>query len=194
MFHHLIFEGAELAGKSWLMSQVYDYLESKYNENRFTLDGCHWFNCDVGVYGTDYGKLIIKHYLKIFRELKNKNLIIEKFHLSDIVYNYLYHDKEVNYEKVEEELMYLKFRIVLVMFPENRDMLKKRIQDRLNIYPHYERILRNPDWYIKQQKEYLNRINHTKLPYLVVKTNVLPNNTLTKEILNWIGEKTSRFC
>jgi hypothetical protein len=30
---HLIFEGAELAGKSWLMSRVYDYLERKDNKN-----------------------------------------------------------------------------------------------------------------------------------------------------------------
>ena len=50
--HHLIFEGAELSGKSWLISQVYNYLEPKYNQSDFILDGCNWFNCDVGIYGT----------------------------------------------------------------------------------------------------------------------------------------------
>jgi len=30
MKHHLIFEGAELAGKTWLMSQIYNYLQPKY--------------------------------------------------------------------------------------------------------------------------------------------------------------------
>ena len=29
--HNIIFEGAELTGKSYLMSQVYNYLEPKYN-------------------------------------------------------------------------------------------------------------------------------------------------------------------
>ena len=80
--HHLIFEGAELAGKSWLMSQIYNYLEPKYNQSGYLLDGCHWFNCDVGVYGTKHGRPIIEFYLKIFNELKNSNLLIEKFHLS----------------------------------------------------------------------------------------------------------------
>lgn len=75
--HHIIFEGAELAGKSWLMSQIYNYLEPKYNSGGYLLDGCHWFNCDVGVYGTKHGRPIIKSYLKIFKELKNSNLLIE---------------------------------------------------------------------------------------------------------------------
>ena len=77
--HHLIFEGAELSGKSWLMSQIYDQLEPKYNKNGYLLDGCHWFNCDVGVYGLEYGKPIVKSYLKIFTELKNSNLLVENF-------------------------------------------------------------------------------------------------------------------
>ena len=41
MAHHIIFEGAELAGKSWLMSQVYDQLEPKYNQQNHILDDCH---------------------------------------------------------------------------------------------------------------------------------------------------------
>ena len=41
MIHHLIFEGAELSGKSWIMSQIYNYLEPKYNQSKDILDGCH---------------------------------------------------------------------------------------------------------------------------------------------------------
>lgn len=188
MAHHLIFEGAELAGKSWLMSQVYDHLEPKYNQEKVVLDGCHWFNCDVGVYGTRYGQAIIKHYLNIFSLLKNKNLITEKFHLSDIVYNRLHRNKEIDYRKIEEELLALNFKIVLIAFPEDINLLKKRIEDRLNLYPHYERILQNPDWYIEQQKQYLFEIKKSKLPYLIIKTEQLPDNGLVEKILGWIGE------
>ncbi|MBU4257111.1 hypothetical protein KKC04_01730 [Patescibacteria group bacterium] len=184
--HHLIFEGAELAGKSWLMSQVYDYVEPKYNKNKIILDGCHWFNCDVGVYGTKHGKPVINSYLKIFKELQNKNLLIEKFHLSDKVYNKLHNNKSINYKPVEQILKKLNFKIVLVVFPENKDLLKKRIQDRLSLYPHYERILKNPGWYIGQQKEYLKEINKTLLPHLIIKTDRLPDNNLVKAILDWI--------
>src|SRR5512145_322970 len=74
--HHLIFEGAELSGKSWLMSQIYDRLEPKYNRNKNILDGCHWFNCDVGVYGTEHGKPVIEHFCRIFAELQDKNLLV----------------------------------------------------------------------------------------------------------------------
>jgi hypothetical protein len=189
MPHHLIFEGAELAGKSWLMSQVYDCLELKYNQNKAILDGCHWFNCDVGVYGTEHGITVIENYLRIFKELKDKNLIIEKLYLSDIVYNRLHRNKEVNYSEIEKELLDLEFKMILVAFPEDRILLKKRIRDRLNLYPHYERILQNPNWYIDQQREYLKEIKKTKLPYLVVRTDILPDSGLAERILKWIGEK-----
>ena len=48
------------------------------NQNNHILDGCHWFNCDVGVYGTKHGLPIIRHYLKIFEELQEKNILVEK--------------------------------------------------------------------------------------------------------------------
>lgn len=189
MTHHLIFEGAELSGKSWLMSKVYDYLEPKYNKNKVVLDGCHWFNCDVGVYGTKSGKKIIKHYLEIFQELKNKNLMVEKFHISDIVYNRLHFQRHINYKEEEKKLKQFDFKIIFVKFPENKKVLKKRIQDRLNLYPHYEKILRNIEWYLTQQKEYEKEIKKTSLSSLIIETNILPDIGLVDKILEWIGEK-----
>jgi hypothetical protein len=188
MKHHLIFEGAELAGKSWLMSQVYDYLEPKYNQNKVVLDGCHWFNCDVGVFGTRHGRPIISSYLKIFKELQDKNLLVEKLHLADAVYNRLHWHKEINYKLVESSLKKLNFKIVLIVFPEDEELIEKRIRDRLNLYPHYERILRAPRWYIRQQREYLKEISKSSLPYLVVETTKLPDQQLADNILKWIGE------
>jgi len=186
--HHLIFEGAELAGKSWLMSKIYDRLEPKYNKSGYLLDGCHWFNCDVGVYGTDRGRPIIKSYLKIFAELKNKNLLVEKFHLSDIVYNRLHRHREINYKNIEQQLKKLGFKIILITLPPDKKIIQERINGRLKLYPHYERILRKPEWYIKQQEEYLKEIKKTSLPYLIIKTKKLPDNNLTKKILQWLNE------
>ena len=187
--HHLIFEGAELSGKSWLMSQVYDWLEPKYNKNKAILDGCHWFNCDVGVYGTKHGKPVIKNYLKIFKELEQKNLLIEKFYLSDKIYNSLHFGKKIDYQAIEKNLSVLNFKIILVTFPEDKKLLKARIRDRLNLYPCYERILRDPEWYIEQQREYLKEIQKIGLPYLIIKTDKLPDGKLVNEILKWIREK-----
>ncbi|MBU0636647.1 MAG: hypothetical protein ABH818_02240 [Patescibacteria group bacterium] len=187
--HHLIFEGAELAGKSWLMSQVYDLLEQRYNQNHFILDGCHWFNCDVGVYGTKHGQLIIKSYLKIFTELKNKNLLAEKFYLSDIIYNRLHRHKEIDYQDIEKQLQQLDFKIILITLPEDKKTIENRINDHIKIYPHYERILQQPSWHIRQQEEYLKEIKKINLPYLIIKTEKLPDNNLIKQILKWIDEK-----
>jgi hypothetical protein len=186
--HHLIFEGAELAGKSWIMSQIYDRLEPKYNQNKVVLDGCHWFNCDVGVFGTKHGRPIIDHYLNIFNELKDKNILIEKFHLADIINNRLHFQRELDYSAVENRLSQLGFKIVLIAFPEDEATLEKRIQDRLNLYPHYERILRDPSWYIGQQQEYFKELQKTKLDHLIVRTNTLPDQSLVDDILGWVGE------
>ena len=84
--HQLIFEGAELVGKSFVMSQIYDYLEQKYNTQPKILDGCHWFNCDVGIFGTPYGKPVIDRYIQLLEVLADKNVLFEKFHLTDKVY------------------------------------------------------------------------------------------------------------
>ena len=188
MPHHLIFEGAELAGKSWLMSQVYDTLEPKYNQRKYILDGCHWFNCDVGVYGTKQGASVIKHYLEIFKELRDRNILVEKLHLADLIYNRLHQNKEIDYTEIEKELAELNFKTILICFPEDEDIIQKRIQDRLNIYPHYEKILRSPKWYIGQQQEYRKELQKSTLESLIIETTTLPDPKLSKKILNWIGE------
>jgi len=69
---HLIFEGAELTGKSFIISQVYDFIEKKYNTNRNILNGCHWFNLDIGIFGSKYASQYIKQYLAILSLLKRK--------------------------------------------------------------------------------------------------------------------------
>jgi len=185
---HLIFEGAELAGKSWLMSRIYNYLEPKYNQSGFVLDGCHWFNADVGVFGTVYGEAVINNYINLFTELRKKNLLVEKFHTSDIVYNKLHRNTDVSYQTQEKILKDLDFKIILVAFPEDEAILQKRIQDRLNLYPHYQRILQKPAWYIAQQKAYKKELEKSILPVLTIKTDQLPNEEPIEEILKWIKE------
>lgn len=186
MKKHLIFEGAELAGKSWIMSQIYEYLEKESNTSKDILNGCHWFNCDNGIFGTSHGEPIIYNYLKIFNELKEKNLILEKFHISDIVYNKIYHNIEKNYQKAEKELIDNKFLLILIKFKEDKDLIQKRINDRLNLYPHYERIVKTPEWYIKQQKEYQKEFDKSNLKKITIETEVLPDHEIIKKILNWI--------
>lgn len=186
MPYHLIFEGAELAGKSWIISQIYNHIEPKYNASGNILNGCHWFNCDVGIYGTEHGKRVNKNYLKICEELKGSNIILEKFHISDIVYNKIFHKKNISYKKIEEVLAELGFKVILITLPPDPAVIEKRLQDRLNLYPHYARIAQNPEWYIKQQDLYLAEVKRSRLPYLIVETNQLPDKNIIKNILNWI--------
>ncbi len=185
--HHLIFEGAELTGKSYLMANVYNFLEEKYNTGKEILDGCHWFNTDVGIFGTNFGKRCVEKYIEILDILKEKNVLFEKFHISDIVYNRIHQGVELNYNKTELLLKKLNAKIILCVFKEDEGLLQKRIKDRLNLYPHYKRILQDPRWYIKQQKEYLLEIKKTTLPYFIVDMTEMPNEKYL-EILKWVGE------
>ena len=189
MPHHLIFEGAELSGKSWLMSQVYNHLEPKYNQNKNILDGCHWFNCDVGVFGLPEGQKVIEGYISIFQALSQKNIIVEKFHLADKIYNKLYTSQDIDYQSIEETLLGLDFKIIFVTFPADIVKLQKRIKDRLNLYPHYSRILKKAEWYLQQQELYRQRLKKSQLPYLEIKTDELPDEKLLGMVLEWIGER-----
>lgn len=182
----IIFEGAELAGKSWIMSQVYEYLEPKYNKAGNILDGCHWFNADNGVFGTKASYGVIEGYMKIFEALKRENIIVEKFTLSDEIYQKLHREQEVDYSGINNELVEQGFKIVLITFKEERELLEKRIEDRLKLYPRYKEILQSVDWYINQQQEYKKRIEKTGLPYMVVETNILPDKNIVNNILKWI--------
>jgi hypothetical protein len=127
--------------------------------------------------------------LKIFKALKDKNLLVEKFYISDIIYNRIYQKKETDYKKAEKKLKELNFKIVLVTMPENERIIKERIKDRLKIYPHYGRILQDYRQYIRQQQEYLKEIKKINLPYLIVEAKKLPDEKLARKILKWIKEK-----
>lgn len=187
--HNIIFEGPELAGKSFLMSQVYNHLEPKYNTGGKILDGCHWFNCDVGIFGTKFGEVALEKYLDLMEAIDNTNVIVEKFHLTEAVYQRLYHNKEFDYKKIEDRLKKLNTKIILVTFDEDEKMLAKRLEDRLNLYPHYDRIAQKPEDYIKQQRVYLQLIKDSQLEYLVVNASQLPNPEITEQILKFLKEK-----
>lgn len=187
--HNIIFEGPELAGKSFLMSQVYDYLEPKYNTGGKILDGCHWFNCDVGIFGTKFGSIALEKYLDLMEAIDDTNVIVEKFHLTEAVYQRLYQDKEFDYTDIENRLKNLNTKIILVTFDEDEKLLAKRLEDRLNLYPHYDRIAQSPADYIKQQRVYLQLIKNSKLEYIVVNASNLPNQEITDQILKFLKEK-----
>lgn len=183
--HHIIFEGAELVGKSYLMSRMYDFLEEKYNKNRNILDGCHWFNSDVGIFGTKYGKPCIERYIEMLEIMKDKNVLFEKFHISDIVYNRLHRGKEISYKTIEKKLLKFNTKIIFCYIQEDIKLLKKRIRERLRLYPHYERILQNPRWYIMQQREYKKEIQKTMLPYKQIDVTHIPSPQAEKILLQW---------
>jgi len=186
--HHLIFEGAELSGKSFIMSEIYNFLEKKYNQSKDVLDGCHWINADIGIFGTPNGKKIIHSYLEILKTLINSNVIIEKFHISDSVYSQIYKKRAIKYNEVEKKLHDMSTKIVFLSIDENTKLVKKRLQDRIRLYPHYKRIAKKPEWYLKQQALYRQALSTTKLPFITVDTSKLPNKQVIHQILNFIGE------
>ena len=177
-----------MAGKSYLMGQIYDYLEPKYNSGSKVLDGCHWFNCDVGLYGTRFGKNVLLKYLELLEEIRGSNVMLEKFHLTEAVYQKIYNNYDFNFQKIEARLKKIKAKIILVTFDENERLLIKRLQDRLSLYPHYNRIAQTPADYINQQKKYLELISQSQLDYLIVNASALPDKSLVEKILEFLQE------
>jgi thymidylate kinase len=189
--YHIIFEGAELTGKSFVISQIYNYLEKKYSSIKYPhlLDGCFWINADIGVFGSEQGKILIENYLSLAKKLKNNNIIFEKFHLTDQVYSWLYRKKNINYKKIERELKRLNFKIIFLYIDSDITLFKKRLTDRISLYPHYKRIKQTPVDYIDQQKKYEYFLKKTNLPYLKINTSQIPNKKIIKQILQWLEKK-----
>lgn len=183
---HLIFEGADLAGKSWIMSRVYNYLEPRGKRSAHVLDGCRWFNCDNGVFGTAAAPAAIAGYLKIFAAVKGSNIIVEKFHWSDQAYDALFGGKVPDYRQTEKKLRDFDFRVVLVKLPADRAEINKRLADRLKLYPHYIRVARTAASYLKQQAELLKIAARSKLDHLAVDTVRLPDQRVVDKITRWI--------
>lgn len=186
MAHLLIFEGAELTGKSYLISQIYDYIEKRHHTNPHILNGCHWFNCDVGVFGDRYGRPCIEKYLEMAETMVDRNVIFEKFHITDAVYHQLYKDSIINYGDVEERLTALGARLVFCRVTPREEIFARRLTDRLALYPHYHRIAKQPADYLAQQKLYQKLIAQSRLPTLTVDTTHLPNPDVAKKIIDWI--------
>lgn len=185
----VIFEGAELSGKSYLISQVFNRIEAKYNSGGQVLDGCHWFNCDVGLFGTAYGQVTLEKYLALFEALAGTNVLIEKFHFSEAVYQKLYHNRQTDFSALEKRLKNLGAKIVLVTFDEKEDLLKKRLEDRLRLYPHYAKIAQAPAAYIAQQRLHLELLSQSQLEHHIINASQLPNDQLGEEVLEFLGEK-----
>ncbi|PIZ57988.1 hypothetical protein COY23_00855, partial [bacterium (Candidatus Torokbacteria) CG_4_10_14_0_2_um_filter_35_8] len=152
------------------------------------LDGCIWFGCDNGVFGSEFGKSVIQKYVEMLEFLKDKNTIFEKFHISDQVYNFLYYDKNINYRGVERRLRSFDCKIVFCKIKEDEDVFKKRIEERLKSVPHYQRIVKPFSWYIKQQRTYEQFLEKSILPVLEVDMTKIPNEKY-KEVLGWIKEE-----
>lgn len=165
---HLIFEGAELSAKSFLISSIYPILEKRDATSADVLNGCYWINSDIGIFGTENGPKIVEKYVEMAEILKEKNILFEKLHISDAIYQRQYRGVDVNYSFIEARLKNMNFKIVLTTFREDEALLQKRLDERLKLYPHYGRIAKPIHFYLEQQELYKTAVKSSSLPYLEV--------------------------
>lgn len=189
---HLIFEGAELSAKSYLISTIYPVLEKRDHTSSNVLDGAYWFNADIGIFGTEFGPKIIEKYVEMAEILQSKNLIFEKLHISDAIYWEMYTKslRELKYLKyIEERLKEMNFKIILTTFREDEELIKKRLEVRLKQYPHYERIAKPVSFYLQQQELYKTAVKNSSLPYLEIDMSDYDANNGQK-VLEWAEGKS----
>lgn len=187
----VIFEGVELAGKSWLMAEVYNELEKINNKSGKILDGCAWLNVDVGVLGSEKGFDYILKKMQILEVLDDRPVLLEKFHLSDIVYNRLYRGEEVGdmYDEIAYEFEEMGIKLILTDVAGDKKLFAKRLTERIKGVPHYTRIAKNVDWYLKAREEYIKEFERSNLDKLRVDLTKIPNEEVVREVLRWIGEE-----
>ena len=179
----LIFEGAELVGKSTLTSATYQRLVHAYTSSNQILDGCYYLYCDIGVFSTPLARDYLFHMAKIVELMRYHNVVLDKFHLADEVYQQEYRGKKVSHRWVEEDILGpLGTRIVLVTLSE--DKLEERLQQRLKTDPHYALIQKPFDFYKRMQERYLQAIQNTTLEWLQVDGALPPEENVTR-ILAW---------
>lgn len=186
--HHLIFEGAELTGKSYLIHQVWNFLEEKYNTGQGIMDGCTWFNADVGLFGSKDGWPLVEGYLNIARTLRHRNLIFEKLHFTQHIYSEMIDEEK--FLAADEALADLGFRVVLTTVDNDPYIFEYRLGERLKSNHSYQRIARTPEEYLESQNRYRRLSEKSKLDVLVVNNTQIPNE-LGKSILGWLGESVS---
>lgn len=183
--HKLIFEGAELTGKSYSIYPVWNHLEQRYNSGAKVMDGCTWFNVDIGLFGTDDGWPLITKYLEIAEMLPHRNIIFEKFHLTHYLYS---KEKDTRtFHMIDEKLAGLGFIIVVTTVQQDPVLYTQRLSDRLAGNPAYSRIAQTPEWYLTKDTEYLELVKESTLDHLVIDNTIIPNDNY-KTILSWLNE------
>ncbi|SRR6266849_3161074 len=179
----LIFEGAELVGKSTLTAATYQRIVHADTYSNEILDGCYYLYCDIGIFSTPLARDYLFHMAKIVELMKYHNVVLDKFHLADEVYQQEYQGKKVSHRWVEEDILGpLDTRIVLVTVSE--DKLEERLQQRLKTDPHYALIQKPFDFYKRMQERYLQAIQNTTLEWLQVDGTLPPEENVTR-ILTW---------
>ena len=184
----LIFEGAELVGKSTLTAATYQRLVHAYTSSNEILDGCYYLYCDIGIFSTSLAREYIFHMAKIIELMKERNVVLDKFHLADEVYQKEYRGKTVSHQWVEDQILRpLGTRMILITVSE--DHLEQRLQERLKSDPHYALIKKPFDFYKRMQERYLQAIQHTTLDWLLVDGAMPPEENVTR-ILAWANMPT----
>lgn len=183
--HKLIFEGAELTGKSFSIYPVWNALEEKYNSGLGIMDGCIWINADVGVFGSENGWRLVEKYVEMAEIFDSQNIIFEKLHLTNHIYTDYSNQKK--YEEITQRLNQAGFKIILTTTKPDPNIFSSRINDRLRSNTAYQRIAKPTQWYIDKQQEYISLLDTSPLPSLTIDNTVIPNDNY-QSVLSWLHE------
>jgi len=181
--HHIIFEGTELTGKSFLIYNVWNTIEKENSSELPFLDGCTWFNADVGLFGTNDGWPLINGYIEIMKTLSHRNMIFEKFHLTQHIYS---QESDMStFEKNDVLLAELGFKLIITTVQPDPTLFEKRLYERSLSNNTYERIKKPPKDYVEDLEKYKHLAEKSQLPILTVDMTKIPNDKYL-EVLEWI--------
>jgi hypothetical protein len=121
-------------------------------------------------------------WIKLIEHLPYTSWIIDRFHLSTVMYQQLYHRRTYDLESIEERLVQLGFRLVLC-YREPRSFAKAR-KKRLEV-PGNRSQYDDVERFAREQENLVKLFDDSKLPKLMVNASDDDVSRMTEEIVEW---------
>ena len=122
-------------------------------------------------------------WLRLFELQRYYSWIVDRFHISTQIYQKNHHDKEYDFTWLEQRLLALGFRLVLVT--RRADSFEHALQQRLKVSGNPSQYT-NLSLFIEEQDEFRRRVSLSMLPHLEVDISDDNIGRAVNQIGNWL--------
>ena len=196
---HIILEGTRLTHKTDIAFRLNEHprivgpRRYRYHSPVISAEWCGFTNYPWGRGLVNFEKqeeeMAMEAYrcwVRLFELLRYYSWIIDRFHISTIVYQRLYHGREYDFRWLEERLFPLKFCIVLCVRSE--ESFAKAREERIKVSGN-PRQYDDLEVFIREQEEFRKVVSNSILPHLEVDVSDGDIERICNEIADWLEKQ-----